>query len=96
MVSMFSEMSLNEVEQILDSLGFKKLGEEKKKGSPIPYNLAGTEWRVLTYQHPTRREKIKITQMKGIPMVEVDCGKKQRTAWKKLTSVKELKQHFNL
>ena len=95
-VNLFSEMSLDKVDQILVRLGFKRLGEKKRAGSPMPYNLAKTEWRLITYQHPTRKEKIKLTYMEGKPMVEVNCGNKQRTTWKKLLNIEELEQYFNL
>jgi len=94
----FAEMSLAEIENFLVSLGFEKLGDEKKKSKGFidPYSITQPEWQLITYAHPERLEKVKITIMYGKNMVQSDCGKRQQTAWKNLYSTEELKEHFKL
>lgn len=97
MASSFGEMSLDELDKFLIAIGFKKSNDEIKRGIfSNPYSTKKSGWRLMTYEHPGRQEKVKVTIMNGQVVVESDSGKKQRTAWKPLKNVEELKKHFKL
>jgi hypothetical protein len=92
----FDEKDLKKWETDLVDLGFKKSKDELKKGVPAPYHMGEKRWRVITYEHPSRQEKVKISVIEGVMMVQANGGKKQRTAWENLHNIEELRQHFKL
>lgn len=96
MAKLFNEMTLHDLDRFLVGLGFNKIGDERKKGDPVLFSIKEGEWRLITYEHPERKENVKITIMYGAMAVESDCGKKQRTVWKKFETVEEFRQYFKL
>jgi hypothetical protein len=85
-----------EWEKALTDLGFKKTNDEQKIVVPTVYHMGTESRRLITYEHPLRKEKIKLSISKGVIMVQTDCGKNQHTAWKSLHGIEEVRQYFGL
>lgn len=89
-------MTLCEIENFLTDLGFHKTKDEVKKIFNDPFKPNGLERRLITYERPDRTQKVKITIIDNGMVLQSDCGKKQRTAWKSLVTVEEFRTHFML
>ncbi|MCK4320195.1 hypothetical protein KAW11_01130 [Candidatus Bathyarchaeota archaeon] len=87
---------MSELDKFLVDLGFHKTSSKIKKLKGGPYSPRGLKYRLLTYEHPNKVPKVKVSVVGNVFTIESDCGKKQRTAWKPLVTVKEFRRHFML